>query len=99
MLGVRAFGLEHDPLVVDVLEPLERNLLPRVMNVGQGVLDAPWEDGPPRPSGSCYLSPSPRRTTHLRAMRSTDSSSVRAPSRAAGTHARACDSSLTRLML
>ena len=42
-----------------------------------------------------YLSPSPRRTTHLRAMRSSDSSSVGAPSPMAGTHASACDSSLT----
>ena len=42
-----------------------------------------------------YLSPSPRPTTHLRAMRSTEPSSVRALSPTAGTHARACDSSLT----
>ena len=42
-----------------------------------------------------YLSPSPRRTTHLRAMRSTDSSSVKALSPTAGTHASAWDSSLT----
>ena len=45
--------------------------------------------------GSIQLSRSPRRTIHLRVMRSTDSSSVRAPSPTVGTHARACDSSLT----
>ena len=42
-----------------------------------------------------YSSPPARRASHLRAMRRTDSSSVRAPSPSAGTHARACDSSLT----
>ena len=36
----------------------------------------------------------PRRTTHLRAMRSTDSSSVSESTPTAGTHARASDSSL-----
>ena len=60
-------------------------------------LETPGEDGPLGPSGSIYLSPSPRRTTHLRVMRSTDSSSVRAPSPVAGTHARVCDSSLSRV--
>ena len=39
--------------------------------------------------------PPPRRTTHLRAMRSTDSSSVSESTPTAGTHARAWDSSLT----
>ena len=58
-------------------------------------LETPGEDGPPGPSGSSYLSPSPRRTSHLCAMRSTDSSSVRALNPTAGTHASACDSSLT----
>ena len=41
----------------------------------------------------CLAPPPPPRTTHLRAMRSTDSSLVKASSPTAGTHGRASDSS------
>ena len=57
---------------------------PRVIRASEGGLDAPGEGGLLGHSGSSHLSRSPRRTTHLRAMRSTDSSSVRALNRAGG---------------